>query len=330
MAALNSQYYLISYANKQTQTSTLQLVEMSATNVNSANVVKILSSNYFIYEIATLSSTSSAGYFVAICQDYSALEETAFVVVGEVVYSSNSIVLSTTNALYSTGYSLNPQITVLSGNSFALAYYNGQVNFAETRYGTVDIASLSVSLSNGFFFANDSHNSTYFNMAPLTDTEYMLFYYDSVFADGADQPGRLHAMVATVSNEQSTASTAVISLSNSTILNSALVSEYFAATSLGDNNTVAIAFIDASQNNAVVVQTVSYFRSLYYNPIVYGSNWIVHSGAAYENSLKTGIMDLDIELISKEDRQFLVLYSDMSNQGAVLATAGQVTHPSTE
>jgi hypothetical protein len=324
MAAMNNQFYLFSYANKELSNSTLQLVKVSSTNINSAAVVTILPTDYFIYEVVALSSTSSSGIFVAICQDFSSTASDAYVLVGSVSFQTNAVSLSPNKVLYSSGaYSVSPQLIALSSTSFALAYYTGSPPLAETRYGTIDATSLTPTLSDSFFFANDSTNSTYFNLAALTAQTYALFYYDAVYRDGADQPGLLHGLLASVSlGAGPTAATASLSFGNVSVLSASPISDNFAATTL-DNATVALAFVDAAQNNAVVVQTATTLAADS-TELVFGPSWLVNSGAAYQQDLPTGLLDLDIEVIS-DSRQFVVLYSDLSNQGAVLASVGQLT-----
>ncbi len=144
----------------------------------------------------------------------------------------------------------------------------------------------------------------------------MLLYYDG---NDKTYTGPLSATLAYVTNPSDPSNTQ-ISLSNTSTLTSSLLNYYFATTSL-DNNTIAIAYTDANENNAVVVQTVEVFR-VNNNEITFGSKWVVNSGASY-TMLQTGLMDLDIVTVS-EAQEFLVLYSDVSNHGAITATLGQV------
>lgn len=323
MDYIGSQYYIVSYANEKTYNSSLQLVQVSSTDVSEATVLQVVSVGYYIYEVVTLSESSNT--FLAICQDFLPDKVQAYILIGKV--SNNKISLSTsTAALYTGGYSVVPQIVTLSDSSFSIAYYNTNPSLAATRYGTVDATSLAITLSEPFFFANDSTNSTFFNMAPLTEDSYMLFYYDSVYSDGKDQPGFLHALIATVDTPDSAATTK-ISLSNTSVLSTAFLSYYFAAATL-DNSTVVVTYIDALQNNAVMAQIVR-AMDLDVSEIVFGASWLVNGGASYE-VLQTGLMDIDVQTISS-NREFAVLYTDISNNGAVMVTTGQVRprHPDT-
>jgi hypothetical protein len=181
---------------------------------------------------------------------------------------------------------------------------------------------MTLSLSPPYFFANDSTNSTNFNLAELTSSSYMIFYYDSVydFENNIYLPGILNAKIAYISSPSSPTTTD-ITFSNTTSLSSSLITYYFAATTL-DNSTVAIAFIDANQNNAVVSQIVK-VQSIEDSEILFGSSWIVNNGANYQN-LPTGLIDIDIMTVSTNS-EFVVVYTDLTNNGVVVATLGQVS-----
>lgn len=57
--------------------------------------------------------------------------------------------------------------------------------------------------------------------------------------------------------------------------------------------------------------------------VVFGASWLVTSGQALTD-LTNWIMDLDIAVVSNAGN-FIVLYSDISNNGAMTATVGQLT-----
>lgn len=56
---------------------------------------------------------------------------------------------------------------------------------------------------------------------------------------------------------------------------------------------------------------------------MFGASWKVTSGQALTD-LTNWIMDIDIAVVS-DAGNFLVLYSDVSNNGAMTATAGELT-----
>ena len=55
----------------------------------------------------------------------------------------------------------------------------------------------------------------------------------------------------------------------------------------------------------------------------FGSSWVVNSGEVFIDTLPTGDMDIDVEKVSSDS--FVVLYSDISNNGAMTATMGQIS-----
>ncbi len=55
---------------------------------------------------------------------------------------------------------------------------------------------------------------------------------------------------------------------------------------------------------------------------MFGASWLVTSGQA-SIDLSSWLMDLDVARVS-DSQDFMVLYSDISNNGAMTATAGQV------
>ena len=58
--------------------------------------------------------------------------------------------------------------------------------------------------------------------------------------------------------------------------------------------------------------------------VVFGSSWLLTSGTAAA-VVKGGMQDLDIATVAEEQASFIVLYSDISNKGAMTATMGQVS-----
>lgn len=138
--------YLLSYYDSAQETSTIVLMELSNPRDTS-----VLSSSTFpteVYDIATLNQET--GIFVAINQDMDETQDTATVIAG---YHSDLSVLSyfegmvtSTNPQFTYGipvvyggqYSVDPSITRLSDDSFAIIYYdtNAQnTTIVVTRYG---------------------------------------------------------------------------------------------------------------------------------------------------------------------------------------------------
>lgn len=122
--AISASNYLLSYANEDTDSSTLQLVQVSSTSTGMAGkIISSLESKYYIYAMELL--PDSDGAFVAICQDTSTNDETAYVVIGRANPSGPTITIYDSSAvLYAQTYSVNPSIVALSSNSFMIGYYN--------------------------------------------------------------------------------------------------------------------------------------------------------------------------------------------------------------
>lgn len=246
LIAINETKYVLSYLSKNVPGSTLQLLTVSSTSTQPvATSVSGTASTYSIYEMTALSSSS--GLFLAICQDLSASEETAFVIVGQVV--GNAIVMSTAIPQpYSANYSVNPAIVALSSNSFAIAYYNTDPAVLAVAYGTVDTATQSVTFGAPIYYANDATYSHYFSISPLTSTTFMVLYYNSLANPGGSGP--LNAAIATADP-----ATRALAISTFTTLNSSSLSYYFTSTSI-DSDTVVVAYAEAALNYALVARTV--------------------------------------------------------------------------
>jgi hypothetical protein len=132
LAAVYSNAYIISFADKTSATAALQVVSIINDVPNKGKVVSSMQTSIYLYEIATLSD----GLFIGICQDISSSLETAFVVAGTVDRNSYSITLGNV-AQYTANYSVNPQITRLSDTEFAMTYYSFSPAMLVTRFGKI-------------------------------------------------------------------------------------------------------------------------------------------------------------------------------------------------
>jgi len=92
-----------------------------------------ITSPYFLVEIVTLEQ--STGLFVGIAQGYSSVNNTGVILAGRVAADGKSIKLGKA-AEFVTSYSLDPRITRLSSNSFAISYYSySSPATLRTKYG---------------------------------------------------------------------------------------------------------------------------------------------------------------------------------------------------
>lgn len=201
LAAFANNVYLLSYTHSSTHSSTLKLLQVS--NTKEATLLTSLASNYFIFEVVPLDEV--AGSFLAICQDFSSTEETAYLVLGYVDASKKTISLvDSSKTLYTTGFSADPSLVALSSTSFALAYYTSSPSDAVLRYGTIDLTTPKITLYDPTVFADDSLYSITFSVVPLTSTSLLAFYYNSS-VDASTFSGPLQGVVAWVENDGSIA-----------------------------------------------------------------------------------------------------------------------------
>lgn len=133
MDAIGDSSYLISYSDTNTQTTSLQVVTVSADAPNAGTVVQTETVPETIADMVTLAA--STGLFVGICQDTSAAITMDYIVAGTVNPTTHAISALTQSEPYGTTYSTSPRITRLSDTEFAIAYYAGEPQQLMTRYG---------------------------------------------------------------------------------------------------------------------------------------------------------------------------------------------------
>lgn len=136
MDSVYNNAYVVSYADKTTKTSSIQVISVSAMNSDDGTVESTTVVNYNLYELTTLSA--SAGIFVGITQDVDENADSAYVIAGKVNKNTYEIGTLTKSADYGTQYSITPTITRLSDTSFAIAYYSGEPSQLTTRYGKAE------------------------------------------------------------------------------------------------------------------------------------------------------------------------------------------------
>jgi len=129
---------------------------LSLTGVTTAS----LTVPYPLYGIKTLSQGN--GIFVGIFQDFDDLSNTANVVAGKVSVDGKSIALGNT-ALYEPevkDFSVDPRITRLSDNTFALSYFQYiGVSGVYTRFGKLRISRIQANQIEGLFIDGLLHDS---------------------------------------------------------------------------------------------------------------------------------------------------------------------------
>ena len=344
--ALTSNVYLASYTNAS-YSGTLQVFVttagtdsyengkklsshavflLSGTNPSSsditANVKSVFTTTQNFYQITKMSVSGNYAYFIAVCQDISSSAETANLVSGSVDLMTYAIKLGDV-VKYASTYSLTPAITTLDNNVFALAYYQNDDPVAlATTYGSIDVNTegYPIKFNTPVYFADNNKKAQYFTMATLTTTSYMLLYYNAF--DGQHNTslyGTLHARIATIQSLDNT-----LTLSEPAVYNNTRMQYLFDATSL-DDRTVVVAY--SNEGGDLVCQVVEVLQQTTTNnnvPLIsFGAEWTVNSGEVFTDTLPTGYMDIDVEKVSTNT--FVVLYSDLSNNGALTATMGQIT-----
>lgn len=113
-----------------------------------------------------------------------------------------------------------------------------------------------ITLSTPLAFQEDFSYSFFFTLTPLTSSTAMILMYNNTTPLNINGVGPLQASIASVTGGTTTdASAATIHVGNFTTLASSSLSYYLAATTLSEN-TVVVAYADASQDYAIVCQVV--------------------------------------------------------------------------
>lgn len=271
--------YVVSYADSTTKTASIQVISVSSANPDEGTVESTTNVNYYLYEITTLSA--SEGIFVGISQDIVENGDAAFVVAGKVNKNTYEIGTFTKSEQYGTQYSMTPTITRLSDTTFAMAYYSSSPLMLTTRYGKehmnapyccnvaiyyhqayifyisvlageVNPTTLAITLYDEIYYENDQSGLFYFNMVGMTDSSYLLLYYNTTTKiDPYYGYGALQAKLATVAT-----TTGAITLSGPVVLADSNAIYTLAAARL-DDDTAVVAFADYNMNSAMRVQSIN-------------------------------------------------------------------------
>eukprot|EP01038_Epipyxis_sp_PR26KG_P004136 gene4136-5890_t len=338
MIPLFNNTFLTTVTDKLTSTSIIQLIVVNANKPNQGKVIFTYNANYNIYEIIVLSQNS--GSFIIICADNNDAEETAYIVSGYIQSNENmnniAIILGTP-VKYVDTYSINPGIVSLSATSFAISYYDySDSSVLMTRFGYVD-SYTTVTLSQPTQYLTNYNYSIYTTIASVSDSQYLLLYHDSLENNDDLIPnsltsqyygkyGPLSVILVTLPTSKSINDDLIIA--NSTILYGSNALYSLTATQL-NNGTIVVAYTDAANNYGITTQIITIeaiddVSSVTQNyAILFGSSWHVTSGQT-TIPLSGGLMDIDIAKAS-DDLSFVILYSDVSNHGAVTVSSGQLT-----
>jgi hypothetical protein len=198
----------------------------------------------------------------------------------------------------------------------------------------VDTDTLDVVLSDPVLYADNSAYSVTQYIVGLNSLTWVLLYYDTTLGSYTDS-GPLIAQVAYVTNPNTVHAEVTLGLTST--LTSSAVAYYFFASRI-DNYTITVAYVDAARDYAVSCQTVNIvpLDSNYtdFDTIIMTNNYTVKfeayraitTGETY-TTFDYGVqMRLAIEKIT-DDNEFLILYTDVSNNGVAAAVVMKV--PST-
>ena len=134
MDAVYADTYLISFADKDTKKSFLQVITVNAKTPNKGTHQKTEYINYNMYQIVSMNMAD--GTFIGICQDSNSTAETAFLVAGKVDKTTFAITLVPSTTTYVNQFAITPAITSLSSTQFAIGYYSDTAPLQlATRYG---------------------------------------------------------------------------------------------------------------------------------------------------------------------------------------------------
>ena len=279
-------------------------------------------------------------------QDFSSSTDDSRLVAGSVNYSQemNRTVSFGQPTLYSPyGYSINPAITRLSESTFVVTYYrSGPLNTIYTRYGSID-ENLAITLSDPVVVAQNSYNTTNFNIVGLGPSSFVFIYYDLQVGPNAfpvGEYGYLSALFVSISDFQNpTAAKVVVWNSTLVILPNYALNMSFAVARV-DNSTVAVTFTDNSINGGLrcVLLKIETTAPDSASPvtIVQGASAVLSSGQTQSVLPWDLLMDIDMIAFAlpaasstgtagAEGTGLVVLYADAANGGVITMSGLRLT-----
>lgn len=191
----------------------------------------------------------------------------------------------------------------------------------------MDPVTLAVKLSNFLIFADDSTYETSMTITALSATKYLAVSYIAN-AIASTPAGVTSVVINAVTNTNGTLEAKLFGAKS--ILAGSAPTSVIRATAL-DANNVVVAYSDTKANNGItcVALTVNSFTGT----IIYGSVLPITTGGFTADNLPynpTGQLDINLVTI-KAGSQFMLMFSDLSLNGALVAVIGQVcaTHVTT-
>lgn len=339
--AIYSRGYLVFYQHADTHQSTLQVVSMS-NDLLKGDVSATLSSTiansvpYYVHRVLTLSQSN--GVFITISENYGDLGLTGqgMVVAGKVSSDLTKITTGTGVYFSQNDASVNPSIIRLSDTSFAICYFTYSsspfYNNLYTQYGTVDLTTLTITLSDPKFVASDTNFVLNPRLVPLTSTRYFLVIAsqsEGATDDAYKSPNAGFATITPVtiifnSNNQK----------NEIIFGKGVKMPYvqfafsFQGTRINDN-TAVIIYYDYLANYAlkstiVRLDTTSISQKPANATVVIGSTYSLTSTKTANAQLSTQLY-VDTIPFTNGNIGFVVMFSDFANAKKVTSLILEVT-----
>ena len=272
--------------------------------------------------IATLDVGS--GLVVGVAQDVSELEEEA-VVVALLIDETGKTLTFGAETVYGGVYSVNPQITRLSASTFAITYIDnvtlpdGSWSYSGlTRHGFVS-ADRSIILSEPLIFAPDDNYELQNSIVGLSDTSFLLVMNtaeEQSETGTGPHYGPLTARVATVTGEGAAAEVTLGAITT--------FEHNIAAFNMGtarvDDSTALLTYCDYSNNYGISVVALQTGEA---GDVSLTAALQLTSGQAL--SVVSYMLQMDLDIETYGDNQFVVTYSDISNKGTLTAVAGELS-----
>jgi hypothetical protein len=213
------------------------------------------------------------------------------------------------------GFSMDPRIAILSDTKLAISFYHTEND--NTTLSTAVLKLSGASESDSFTATNKtiySQNHGSHNIMAFSDSLYVLCHPKDNYPQL--ESGPLACMLASVTDEG-------VSLSSETLLNYVAM-KYFFDLALVSPKKAVITFTDESIDNGirgVVLELLQKKSGEFY--LDFGSSIIINSGHG-SGELPSGLwLYINIETISPD--RFVVVYSDLSNEGRISATIGEIS-----
>lgn len=184
----------------------------------------------------------------------------------------------------------------------------------------MDPVTLAVTLSTFLVFADDSNYATSMTITSLTATKYLAVYYISA-TPYSNATAVTSVVIDAVTNADGTLVAKLFGAKS--IFAGTLPTGVIRATAL-DANNVVVAYSDTKTNNGITCVALSV--NSYTGTIIYGSVLsVTYGGFTADNVPYNPTGQLDINLVTtKAGSQFMLMFSDLSINGALVTVVGQV------